>query len=103
MGKQWRNVAVLSIDQCNVKILVAYQNIASFISRHLAQFSLGISLTIRISRLQVISMNLSRRRFLRNSLLTAAALKTWPLVAQSNTNARVVGANGDIRYAVVGF
>lgn len=48
-------------------------------------------------------MNLSRRRFLRNSLLTAAALKSWPLIAQSNTNARVLGANGDIRYAVVGF
>jgi len=47
--------------------------------------------------------NISRRRFIRNSLLTAAALKSWPLIAQTNTNARIPGANGDIRYAVVGF
>jgi predicted dehydrogenase len=46
---------------------------------------------------------ISRRHFIRNSLLTAAALKSWPLIAQTNTNSRVLGANGDIRYAVVGF
>lgn len=44
-----------------------------------------------------------RRRFIRNSFLAVAALKTWPLVAQSSVKARVLGANGDIRYAVVGF
>jgi predicted dehydrogenase len=49
-------------------------------------------------------MNLiSRRRFLRNSLLAAAAVKAWPLVAQSSAKMRIPGANGDIRYAVVGF
>ena len=46
---------------------------------------------------------ISRRRFLRNSLLTAAALPAWPLVAQTSVNSRVIGANDDIRYAVVGF
>ena len=46
---------------------------------------------------------ISRRRFVRNSLLTAAALKAWPLIAQTSTKARITGANGDIRYAVVGF
>lgn len=44
-----------------------------------------------------------RRKFLHNSLLAAAALKTWPLVAQSSPKARVLGTNGDIRCAVVGF
>jgi predicted dehydrogenase len=43
-----------------------------------------------------------RRKFIRNSLLAAAAFKAWPLVAQS-PKARVIGANGDIRCAVVGF
>jgi len=46
---------------------------------------------------------ISRRRFLRNSLLTAAAAKAWPLAAQTSVNSRVLGANDDIRYAVVGF
>src|SRR3954462_15037016 len=46
---------------------------------------------------------ISRRRFVRNSLLTAAALKAWPMIAQTSTRSRVMGANGDIRYAVVGF
>jgi predicted dehydrogenase len=46
---------------------------------------------------------LSRRHFIRNSLLTAAALKTWPLIAQSSTSSRIVGANGDIRYAIAGL
>jgi predicted dehydrogenase len=46
---------------------------------------------------------ISRRRFLRNSLLTAAALKAWPLVAQTSVQSRVIGANGDVRVAVVGF
>ncbi|HXI72948.1 MAG TPA: Gfo/Idh/MocA family oxidoreductase [Verrucomicrobiae bacterium] len=44
-----------------------------------------------------------RRRFIRNSLLAAAAFKAWPLVAQTSTQSRIIGANGDIRYAVVGF
>jgi predicted dehydrogenase len=44
-----------------------------------------------------------RRRFLRNSLLAAAAFKAWPIAAQSSVNAQVPGANGDIRCAVVGF
>ncbi len=43
-----------------------------------------------------------RRRFIRNSLLAAAAFKTWPLMAQS-AKLRVVGANDDVRVAVVGF
>jgi predicted dehydrogenase len=45
---------------------------------------------------------ISRRRFIRNSLLATAALKAWPLMAQS-ARPRVLGANGDIRCAVVGF
>src|ERR1700722_9693360 len=44
-----------------------------------------------------------RRKFIRNSLLAAAALKAWPLVAQSSPKSRIVGANDDIRCAVVGF
>src|ERR1017187_620660 len=44
-----------------------------------------------------------RRRFIRNSLFAAAALKAWPLVAQSSVNQRVTGANGDIRYAISGL
>lgn len=44
-----------------------------------------------------------RRRFIRNSLLAAATLKAWPLAAQSSTKLRVIGANEDIRCAVVGF
>jgi predicted dehydrogenase len=44
-----------------------------------------------------------RRRFIRNSLLAAAAFKAWPLVAQTSTKSRVIGANDDIRCAVVGF
>lgn len=47
--------------------------------------------------------NIPRRRFIRNSLLAAAAFKAWPLAAQSSVNSRVPGANGDIRCAVVGF
>jgi predicted dehydrogenase len=51
-----------------------------------------------------MNMNkIPRRRFIRNSLLAAAAFKAWPLVAQSSVKARIIGANGDIRYAVVGF
>ncbi len=45
----------------------------------------------------------SRRHFLRNSLLTAAAFKAWPLAAQSFTIPNVIGANDDIRVAVVGL
>jgi predicted dehydrogenase len=44
-----------------------------------------------------------RRRFIRNSLLAAAAFKVWPVVAQSSTNSPILGANGDIRCAVVGL
>jgi predicted dehydrogenase len=48
-----------------------------------------------------------RRRFIRNSLLAAAAFKAWPLSAQAPAQtppkSRIMGANGDIRCAVVGF
>ena len=43
-----------------------------------------------------------RRKFIRNSLLALAAIKAGPLVAQT-PKSRVIGANGDIRVAVVGF
>jgi predicted dehydrogenase len=42
-----------------------------------------------------------RRQFIRNSLLAAAAFKAWPLMAQSQSS--IMGANGDIRVAVVGL
>src|ERR1022692_428541 len=44
-----------------------------------------------------------RRRFIRSSLLAAAAFKAWPLIAQSSVKSRIIGANDDIRYAVIGF
>jgi predicted dehydrogenase len=44
-----------------------------------------------------------RRKFIRNSLLAAAAFKAWPLAAETSPKARVIGANGDIRCAVVGL
>ena len=44
-----------------------------------------------------------RRRFIRNSLLAVAACKAWPLTAQSSAPSRLIGANEDIRCAVVGF
>ena len=44
-----------------------------------------------------------RRHFIRNSLLAAAAVKAWPLSAQTSTNSNIIGANGDIRCAVVGL
>jgi predicted dehydrogenase len=44
-----------------------------------------------------------RRQFIRNSLLAAAAFKAWPLAAQSSVKSRIIGANDDIRCAVVGF
>src|SRR3984885_9524996 len=44
-----------------------------------------------------------RRQFIRNSLLAAAAFKAWPLVAQSSVQSRVMSANDDIRYAIVGL
>src|ERR1017187_6474634 len=44
-----------------------------------------------------------RRQFIRNSLLAAAALKAWPLLGQSPVKSRIIGANDDIRCAVVGF
>jgi predicted dehydrogenase len=54
----------------------------------------------------------NRRSFLRTSILASASLKVLPLFGADNqaqpqtsssSNSRVVGANGDIRYAVVGF
>ena len=44
-----------------------------------------------------------RRQFIRNSLLATAAFKAWPLFAQSSVKSRIIGANDDIRCAVVGF
>ncbi len=44
-----------------------------------------------------------RRHFIRNSLLAAAAFKACPLVTQTSAKSRVLGANDDIRVAVVGF
>lgn len=44
-----------------------------------------------------------RRRFIRNSLLAAAALKTWPLPAQTSVKPNIIGANEDVRCAVVGL
>ena len=44
-----------------------------------------------------------RRRFLRDSLLAVAAFKAWPLGAQSSVKSRVIGANEDIRVAIVGL
>jgi len=41
----------------------------------------------------------TRRQFLKSSLISAASLNVLPAFAAEN----VVGANGDIRYAVVGF
>jgi predicted dehydrogenase len=46
---------------------------------------------------------ISRRRFIRNSLMAAAAFKAWPLLGQSSVKSRIIGANDDIRVAVVGF
>jgi predicted dehydrogenase len=45
----------------------------------------------------------SRRQFLRNSLVAAAAFKAWPLMAQPLTMPHVIGANDDVRVAVVGL
>jgi len=49
----------------------------------------------------------TRRQFLKSSLISAATLNVLPAFAAENQAAspggRVVGANGDIRYAVVGF
>jgi len=44
-----------------------------------------------------------RRRFIRNSLMAAAAFKALPLLAQSSARLKPIGANGDIRYAIVGL
>ena len=44
-----------------------------------------------------------RRQFIRNSLMATAAFKAWPLLGQSSAQSRVIGANDDIRCAVVGF
>ena len=55
---------------------------------------------------------LDRRSFLKSSILTTASLGLLPAFAADDaapanasaaSNARVAGANGDIRYAVVGF
>jgi predicted dehydrogenase len=49
----------------------------------------------------------TRRQFLKSSLISAASLNVLPAFAAENQSAspgaRPVGANGDIRYAVVGF
>ena len=48
----------------------------------------------------------SRRSFLKSSLLAGSSLALWPGFARSashSTRNRVIGANGDVRYAVVGF
>lgn len=45
---------------------------------------------------------MDRRSFLKTSLLTAGSFSLWPAF-QRNTHARVLGANDDIRMAVVGF
>jgi predicted dehydrogenase len=48
--------------------------------------------------------NFNRRQFLKTSLVTSAALGLWPkLGSRSLAGSNIVGANGDIRYAVVGF
>src|SRR2546426_3323105 len=55
---------------------------------------------------------LDRRSFLKTSLLGTASVGLWPAVgaekeaqvkASASATARVIGANGDIRFAVVGF
>src|SRR2546425_1135064 len=55
---------------------------------------------------------LDRRSFLKTSLTTTASLTLFPAFAAENgakvsssasASARVVGANGDLRYAIVGF
>ena len=51
------------------------------------------------SRPQTPMNNYNRRQFLRNSLLTTASLTLLPRVI----HAREIGANDEIRYAVVGF
>src|SRR5947209_6954202 len=48
----------------------------------------------------------SRRKFLKSSLLAGASVGLWPGVSRSaprTTRGRVIGANEDVRYAVVGF
>ncbi|HEX3800448.1 MAG TPA: Gfo/Idh/MocA family oxidoreductase [Verrucomicrobiae bacterium] len=50
----------------------------------------------------------NRRQFLKKSALTAASLSVWSTLkaqpnAPANINARVIGANDDIRVAVIGF
>ena len=48
--------------------------------------------------------NLDRRSFLKNSALATASLSLWPTFGRAQAaNARVRGANEDIRVAVVGF
>ena len=48
--------------------------------------------------------HLDRRRFLRSTLLTTASLGLWPAWGgRAAAQARVRGANEDIRFAVVGF
>ena len=49
---------------------------------------------------------MNRRQFLKNSLLTGASLSLAPTFARAqstNTNAKIIGANSDIRVAVVGL
>ncbi len=44
-----------------------------------------------------------RRKFIRTSLAAAAALNSWSLFAQNSTKSHIIGANDDIRCAVVGL
>jgi predicted dehydrogenase len=47
---------------------------------------------------------LTRRKFIKSSLITAASASLWPTLARGqNVHARVRGANDDIRIAVVGL
>jgi hypothetical protein len=46
---------------------------------------------------------ISRRRFIRNSLLATTAFQARPLWARPSVKSRVIGANDDVRIAVVGL
>src|SRR5215470_3913634 len=47
---------------------------------------------------------MNRRQFLKTSLVSTAVVGLWPRLAfQSSARSIILGANGDIRFAVVGF
>src|SRR5215467_15538635 len=57
---------------------------------------------------KIMKSKLDRRTFLKTSVLATASVSLFParaaeVKAQASAVARVIGANGDIRYAVVGF